>query len=132
MSFFHEYPYINLNDLNLDFLLKHIKEVMAAVDELDDWKDTHEAEYLELKAYIDALNSGNFPESFNTSLRLWLERNAFDIIGSMIKNVYFGLTDSGYFVAYIPESWSDIIFNTTEYDITVALQPEYGHLVLSY
>ena len=132
MSFFHEYPYTNFNDLNLDFLLKHMKAVMSAVDELDDWKDTHEAEYLELKEYIDALNSGNFPESFNTSLRLWLERNAFDIIGGMIKNVYFGLTDSGYFVAYIPESWSDIIFNTTEYDITVALQPEYGHLVLSY
>ena len=46
--------------------------------------------------------------------------------------VYFGLTDSGYFVAYIPESWEHIKFNTTGLDINVALQPEYGHLVLSY
>ena len=49
-----------------------------------------------------------------------------------MKTVYFGLTDSGYFVAYIPDTWSDIVFNTTEYDIYVTLQPEYGHLVLSF
>lgn len=46
--------------------------------------------------------------------------------------VYFGLTDDGYFVAYIPEAWSDIHFNTTGYDIDLPIQPEFGHLVLSY
>lgn len=46
--------------------------------------------------------------------------------------VYFGLTESGYFVAYIPETWDKIQFNTTEYDIEVPIQPEYGHLVMSY
>lgn len=46
--------------------------------------------------------------------------------------VFFGITDDGYFVAYIPESWSQIQFATTGLDITVPLQPEYGHLVLSY
>lgn len=49
-----------------------------------------------------------------------------------MKSVWFGLTDDGYFVAYIPDSWDDIIFNTTVYDIQVALQPEYGHLMLSF
>ena len=66
------------------------------------------------------------------ALHDWLSRNAFDIIGEMVKMVFFGLTDTGYFVAYIPESWSDIIFNTTGYDITLDLMPDYGHLVLSY
>lgn len=46
--------------------------------------------------------------------------------------IFFGLTESGYFVAYIPDSWDEIQFNTTGYDITVDLQPKYGHLVLSY
>lgn len=49
-----------------------------------------------------------------------------------MKTVYFGLTDDGYFVAYIPETWEDIVFNTTEYDIFIDLQPEFGHLVLSF
>ena len=46
--------------------------------------------------------------------------------------VYFGLTEDGYFVAYIPEAWDKIQFQTTGYDIEVPIQPEYGHLVMSY
>lgn len=53
-------------------------------------------------------------------------------ISEAIKMVFFGLTDAGYFIAYIPDSWSDITFNTTGYDITVPCISEYGHLVLSY
>lgn len=52
-------------------------------------------------------------------------------ISEAIKMVFFGLTDSGYFVAYIPDSWKDIKFNTTEYDIYLSNQPDFGHLVLS-
>jgi hypothetical protein len=48
----------------------------------------------------------------------------------MIKTVWFGLTDDGYFVAYIPESWQDVTFRTTGYDITTELMPDFGHLVL--
>lgn len=54
------------------------------------------------------------------------------IISNAIKNVWFGLTDSGYFVAYVPESWSDIEFGTSGLDVFPALMPEYGHLILSY
>ena len=56
----------------------------------------------------------------------------YEIISKAIKNVFFGLTQSGYFVAYIPDSWSDITFNTTGYDIETEIQKDYGHLVLSY
>ena len=47
-------------------------------------------------------------------------------------SVFFEITDGGYFVAYIPESWNDITFNTTGLDINLPIQPEFGHLVLSY
>lgn len=46
--------------------------------------------------------------------------------------VFFGLTDSGYFVAYIPENWDTIHFGTTGLDIDAPIQSEYGHLVLLY
>ena len=46
--------------------------------------------------------------------------------------VFFGLTDSGYFVAYIPENWESIKFGTTGLDVNTPIQPEYGHLVLMY
>ena len=46
--------------------------------------------------------------------------------------VYFGITDSGYFCAYIPNAWDEIRFNTTGLDIDIPTETEYGHLVLSY
>lgn len=58
----------------------------------------------------------------------WLQT----IIQNAIKNVWFGITDAGYFVAYVPESWSDITFRTTGYDYVTELMPDFGHLVLIY
>lgn len=46
--------------------------------------------------------------------------------------VYFGITDSGYFCAYVPDAWDEITFNTTGLDINIPIEEEYGHLVLSY
>ena len=132
MGFFNQYPYINLTDLNLDYVLKHLKEFMLKVDGLEEWKAQHEAEYAELKALYDAIVSGNFPQSMIDALKNWLSVNALDLIGELVKMVIFNITDDGYFVAYIPESWDEIIFNTTGLDIDLPLQPEYGHLVLSY
>ena len=50
----------------------------------------------------------------------------------LTAGVYFEINDDGYFVVNIPDSWKNIQFNTTGLDIDVPLQPEYGHLVLSY
>ena len=56
-----------------------------------------------------------------------------EIIESCLATMIFvEITDSGYIVYNIPESWSSIQFNTTGLDIELELQPEYGHLVLSY
>lgn len=129
---FNIYPYINVNDLNLDWIIKHFKEFIDNLASLNEWRQTHESEYQELKEFMDRINAGELPEAVYEELRTWIETNAIDIIGSLVRSVYFGITDDGYFVAYIPESWDDIIFNTTGLDINVPLQPEYGHLVLSY
>lgn len=131
MGFLNQYPYINENDLNLDYILKHVKDLMARVSGLEEWQITHEAEYEELKLLYDQILSGNFPTSMIRALEVWLGRNAFDIIGEYVKMVFFGITDDGYFVAYIPESWDDIIFGTTGLDDFPA-GIDYGHLTLSF
>lgn len=76
-----------------------------------------------------------------TTVQNWIDSFNYEPLLDAVKEmvnqyitagVYFGITDSGYFVAYIPSAWSDIKFNTTGLDINVPNQPEYGHLVLSY
>lgn len=55
-----------------------------------------------------------------------------EIIAEYVKMVFFGLTEDGHFVAYIPDSWSDITFSTSQYDDFTSIAPDYGHLILSY
>lgn len=129
--FFNQYPYINENDLNLDYLLKHVKDLMARVSELEQWRITHEAEYAEFLELYNQIISGNFPPAVIKAFENWMKKNALDLVGELVKMVFFALTDDGYFIAYIPESWSDIIFGTTGLD-DFPIGVDYGHLTLSY
>lgn len=129
---FNLYPYLNVNDLNLDWIIGHFKEFIDEISSLEEWRRTHEQEYRELKELYDAIVSGNFPPSMLNEMRSWFERNALELVGNMVKFISVGLTDDGHFVVTIPQQWRALIFNTTGYDINVILQPEYGHLVISY
>ena len=67
----------------------------------------------------------------------WINNFDTSFIEELIKKyiatmILVEISDSGYIVYNIPESWKDIVFNTTDLDIKLDLQPEYGHLVLSY
>lgn len=126
--FFNKYPYTDFHELNADWLISATKEMLDTVDQLDEWKTQHEAEYQELKQLYDDLMAGDYPESFVQSLEDWIGRYGIDIIANKIKAVHFGLTNDGYFCAFIPDSWSDIHFDTvTDYN-----DPLYGHLILMY
>ena len=55
-----------------------------------------------------------------------------NIVEKFISNmIYVDISDSGYIIYHVPESWNDIKFYTTGLDITVPTEREYGHLVLS-
>lgn len=76
----------------------------------------------ELKADLQVVQE--WIDNFDTS---FME----EVIAQYIKTVFFGLTDDGYFVAYIPDSWNEIVFSTSQYDDFTSLEPDYGHLILS-
>ena len=67
----------------------------------------------------------NWIDNYDTSY-------AKEILEKYIANmIYIDISDSGYIIYHIPESWNDIKFYTTGLDITVPTENEYGHLVLS-
>lgn len=94
-------------------LIETDKEIYATLDVM-------KADMKLLQDWID-----NFDDNIDRVLREVIEH----YIATM---VFFGITDDGYFVAYIPDSWDDITFYTTELDIFLPIEPEYGHLVLAY
>lgn len=129
MSFF-EFPHTRTYDNDLGWLIKNIKTAADAVLELEAWKESAEGSIEDLQKLLDNIAAGVFPKEISDAIRNWITANFYDIVGNMAKTVWFGLTDSGYFVAYIPDSWEEVKFKTTGYDYTTELQPEYGHLVL--
>jgi hypothetical protein len=58
----------------------------------------------------------------------WIDENLSYIFTHVAKQVYFGLNLEGYFVAYIPEGWDDIVFDTG----MVYGQDTYGRLILRW
>ena len=92
--------------LTNDWVGEYTDEVQAALDELEEllWNGLEHA--------VDK----------------WIAEHLEYIYDHTIKQIYFGLTDDGYFVAYIPDSWDDITFDT----IMNFSSPNYGCLTLSY
>ena len=126
--FFNEYPYTDLHELNLSWVITQVKNITESVKDMDEWIATHQQEYEQLKKLYDQIISGNFPPSIINAFYNWMKNNAYDLIGSMVRTVHFGLTNDGYFCAYIPDNWSFLQFDT----ISDFSDPLYGHLVLMY
>lgn len=131
MAFF-EFPHTRTYDSDLGWLIRQCKNNLEAIKVLQDWVANAEDVIGDLQKLLEDVAAGNFPKEISDAIKEFIVNNFYDIVGDMAKMVFFGLTDSGYFVAYIPDGWDDITFNTTGLDITLELQPEYGHLVLSY
>ena len=129
---FNLYPYLNVNDLNLDWIITHFKEFIDEISSLEEWRQAHEVEYAELKAFETQLKNGQLPPKMYESFRIWFNENAFDLVGNMVKFITVAIDDSGYIVFRFPSQWKQLTFNTTGLDINTPLQPEYGHLTISY
>ena len=131
MAFNYEFPYTDPNLYNDDWLLKRMKELLAQMGDMEAWRQEYEQAYEDFEAMVADIEAGTFPESIRDAFSKWMQENAFSLVGELVKLVFFGITDSGHFVAYIPDGWDDIIFNTTGLDISIAGE-DYGHLTLSF
>lgn len=97
----------------VDYLNNMVNDVNKVIDEYENLRK----ELAIVKAWID-----NFSGEY-------LEKLIQQKIATMI---FVEISDAGYVMYYIPDTWDDITFNTTELDIKVKEYPEYGRLVLSY
>lgn len=108
-----------------DDSLSYYEVLCKVVDYINKLIDTDRelfADLDELRAELKVVQE--WIDNFDTS---YIE----EIINQYVKMVFFGLTQDGHFVAYIPDSWNDIVFSTSQYDDFTSLEPDYGHLILS-
>ena len=77
----------------------------------------------ELTEIWNAVNNG-----LEGAAQEWVAKNLKWVFTHVAKQVYFGLNLEGYFVAYIPDGWDDIIFDT---GMVYGLDT-YGRLILRW
>lgn len=100
-------------------VVEYLNNTIAAVNENTEDIDELRTDLEELREIVDNLD----PE--------WAKEVIENYIG-IPGMVFPEITDAGYYVINIPGGWQAIEFNTTGLDIDLPIQPEYGHLVLSY
>lgn len=96
----------------VDYLNHMLDDVNNVIKEYDELKK----ELNEIQKWIDNFSTG------------YLEKLLAEKIATMI---FVEISDAGYIVYYIPDTWNDITFNTTGLDVDIK-DKDYGRLVLSY
>ena len=130
MSFF-EFPHTRTYDGDLGWLIKHVSSYDEVITALNEWIETNTPRIDEIYDFMEQLQNGDIPEGLRETLYQWASENLLTLVAKTLKTVIFGLTQDGHFIATYTDSWSDITFNTTEYDIWTPLQTQFGHLTLS-
>lgn len=88
-----------------------------------------EAEFSKVWEQFNAFKEHGFDDYYAEQISAWVKANAEGIIKDMLSiGVYFGLTSDGYFCIYVPDTWSEIQFDTG----AVYGTEEYGRLILRY
>lgn len=130
MSFF-EFPNTRTYDNDLGWLIKNAKNADEAIKALQEWVNNTDDVISGLQQLLTDMSNGKLPPELANAIYSYIVTNFYDMVGDMIKMVFFGLTDNGYFVAYIPDSWDEIKFSTSGLDTDIP-GIAYGHLILSY
>ena len=110
-----------------ELLCKVVSKLNELIEKYASFDDMVE----EIQSAIDALQKQI--DEFDTT---YIEKLIKDKLANMI---YVWISDAGYIIYYVPESWNDITFNTTGLDIQNeqladnghVANYEYGRLVLS-
>ena len=82
----------------------------------------------QLQADFQRFIDGEYDQYYKDVIYRWIQDNFVDLISEGVKQVFFGLTDDGYFCAYVPDSWNEIMFDTG----AVFGRSDYGRLILRF
>lgn len=90
--------------------------------------DVNAQDIQEVRDYVNEFLTSGFDNALAEKIAKWIDDHLQFIFTHTIRQVYFGLTQDGHFVAYLPDSWSDIVFDTGS-DINLST---YGRLILRW
>lgn len=105
-----------------------LDKLICYADYLGDNVEINKEDIEALKSEFEEFKEHGFEDYYLEQIEQWVNDNLETLYSLLVRQVYFGLTLDGHFVAYIPESWSDIVFDTgMVYGVDT-----YGRLILRW
>lgn len=109
-------------------LCKQLHKLICYIDMVGDKVNINHADIEQLKEQFRKFIESGFDDYYAEQVVAWIDAHLEYIFTQVAKQVYFGLNEQGYFVAYIPDGWDDIIFDTG----MVYGEDTYGRLILRW
>lgn len=86
-----------------------VNEMADGVEMISKFGEELLKEYNELEKWVKEIGLNEI----DVMITNWLEKNMENVLSDAAKIAWFGLTDDGYFMVVIPDSWDEIIFDTS-------------------
>ena len=83
----------------------------------------------DLEAELEKVKNGDYVSLYLESIINWIDNNLQCLVQRIVKFVCFGLTQDGYFCAYIPQTWKFLNFDT---GMNYSDKQTYGHLIIKW
>lgn len=109
-------------------ICRQLHKLVCYADMLGDKISINREDIDELQRLFEQFMQSGFDDYYADQVEKWINEHLEYIYRYTIKQIYFGLTEDGYWCAWIPESWEDITFDT----IMNYSDPNYGSIVLKY
>lgn len=104
-----------------------LNEVIGSENNLNAWQEAQDEVIGELEQLVQDFIAGGYKQDFDQFVQEWLDQNIQQALTKAAHMVFFGLTDDGYFTAYIPTDWSFVFGTIVDYD-----DENYGSLTIRY
>lgn len=119
---------VKSQEQRIKFMCCLIQQLIDQYGSTDSQIQKNTDDIAELKELFRQFQESGFDDYYEQQVIKWISDNIAILYQQLAKQVYFGLTSDGYFCAYVPDSWSDITFDTG----AVYGTETYGRLILRF
>lgn len=131
MQFTPTVPQEYLNSISPQQAIKQLFcELHKLICYSDNLADNINSDHEIIKSLEDAFDrfvDGEFDDYYRGVIAKWIADNMPSIIAAAVHMVFFGLTEDGYFCAYIPEEWAFVFDTDMDYS-----SDNYGRIIIDY
>lgn len=120
----------------LNKVVQYLNDVISKYNEMVDAVNTNTEDIAllkeavsDLEAELEKVKKGDYVSLYLESIINWIDNNLQCLVSRIVKFVCFGLTQDGYFCAYIPQTWKFLNFDT---GMNYSDKQTYGHLIIEW